>query len=149
MSQPQDKDPVAVARGLTGSLEKMTAELVRLNKYGRTNRHLIVVTFVSITLDLILTLLLVFTYSTAHSAGQVAAAEHSNLLASCEVGNQFRAEQVTLWTHLAAVSKPPPHATRAQKAKDAQQIAALLRYIRKVFAPRDCARAFATSSPGR
>lgn len=148
MSHAQN-DPLAVARGLTGSLEKMTGELVRLNKYGRTNRHLILVTFASIALDVILTVLLVFVYGTAHSASEVATAEHSNLIASCEAGNQTRAEQVQLWDHLAQISTPPPRATKAQRARDAREIASLLRYIRHVFQSRPCQKVYATSSPGR
>jgi hypothetical protein len=146
VSQPQNEAAQA-ARGLTDSLKGMTRELARLNKYGKTNRHLIVVTFASIALDLILTFFLVFTYSTAHDAGQVASAEHSSLIASCVAGNQTRAEQVTLWSHLAAVSTPPRDATKAQRAKDEQQIGMLLRYIRHVFAARPCAQVYATSRP--
>lgn len=142
-------DPVTAAKRLAGSLDAMTAELRKLRAYGRTNRHLIVATAVSLLLDLGLTLVLIFTYSAARSAGQVATAEHANLIAACEAGNQTRAEQVLLWTHLAQISTPPPHATKAQKAKDAQEIAALLRYIRRVFAPRPCQQVYATSSPGR
>jgi hypothetical protein len=32
----------------------------------------------------------------------------------CVTGNEFRAEQVTLWTHLVQISAPPPHQTPAQ-----------------------------------
>ena len=142
-----DREAISAAKGLTGALEAVAGELKYLRNYGRTNRHLIVVTFASIALDLILTFFLVFTYSTAHDAGQVASAEHSSLIASCVAGNQTRAEQVQLWDHLAALSTPPPHETPAQKARGEQEIAMLLQYIRRVFKPRDCAVAYATSSP--
>ena len=152
MSEPQNEplnEAAQVAKGLTESLKGMTRELARLNEYGRTNRHLILVTFVSIALDLILTFLLVFTYGTARSASEAAAAQHATLISACQAGNQTRAEQIQLWTHLAAVSTPPPNATAAQKAKDRQQIAVLLRYIHHVFAAKDCAAVYATSRPGK
>src|SRR5262245_20121092 len=33
----------------------------------------------------------------------------------CQAGNEARGQQVTLWTHLIAISAPPPHQTPAQK----------------------------------
>ena len=56
----------------------------------------------------------------------------------CETGNGFRADQVTLWTHLVTISAPPPHETAVQKAARAKTVRAFLAYVRKVFAPRDC-----------
>ena len=60
----------------------------------------------------------------------------------CEAGNESRAQQITLWTHLVAISAPPPHQTAAQKAARAKLIAGFLAYVRQVFAPRDCAGNF-------
>ena len=56
----------------------------------------------------------------------------------CETGNGFRADQVTLWTHLVTISAPPPHETAAQKAARAKTVRAFLAYVRTVFKPRDC-----------
>jgi hypothetical protein len=56
----------------------------------------------------------------------------------CLTGNDFRAQQVTLWTHLVAISAPPPHQTPAQQRQRAAMIRAFLAYVRTVFAPRDC-----------
>jgi hypothetical protein len=60
----------------------------------------------------------------------------------CQAGNESRAQQVTLWTHLIEISAPPPHETAAQKAARAKLIAGFLAYVRQVFAPRDCAGNF-------
>jgi hypothetical protein len=60
----------------------------------------------------------------------------------CQAGNESRAQQVTLWTHLVAISTPPPHQTPAQKRQRAAQIASFLAYVRTVFAPRNCATSF-------
>ena len=57
----------------------------------------------------------------------------------CQAGNESRAQQVTLWTHLIQISVPPPHQTPAQKAQRAALTGAFLRYVRQVFAPRNCA----------
>jgi hypothetical protein len=56
----------------------------------------------------------------------------------CEAGNESRAQQVTLWTHLVTISAPPPHQTAAQKRQRAAQIASFLAYVRTVFAKRNC-----------
>lgn len=144
-----DREALDTAQDLTAALGKMAAEVKRLRTYGRHNRKFI---FFDIALTVLLT---VFGYLSVHAvnqasgARQIAAAEHANLVAACRAGNQTRAEQVTLWTHLAQVSTPPPRATKAQRAKDRQKIAALLRYIHKTFAAKDCAAVYATSGPGR
>lgn len=60
----------------------------------------------------------------------------------CQAGNDARAQQVTLWTHLIEISQPPPHETAAQKRQRQALIAGFLGYVRKVFAPRDCTGRF-------
>src|SRR5204863_8152593 len=60
----------------------------------------------------------------------------------CQAGNESRAQQVTLWTHLVAISRPPPHETAAQKRQRQALIREFLAYVRKVFARRDCAESF-------
>jgi hypothetical protein len=56
----------------------------------------------------------------------------------CQSGNEFRASQVTLWTHLVAISTPPTGQTPAQAAQRRALISTFLAYVRQVFAPRDC-----------
>ena len=56
----------------------------------------------------------------------------------CLTGNESRAQQITLWTHLVAVSTPPPHETAAQRARRAELTREFLAYVRQVFKPRDC-----------
>jgi hypothetical protein len=69
-------------------------------------------------------------------------ANRATVLQLCETSNGFRAQQVTLWTHLVATSPPPPRETPAQKQQRQVTIRAFLRYIRQVFAPRDCTANF-------
>ena len=60
----------------------------------------------------------------------------------CQAGNESRAQQVTLWTHLIAVSAPPPHQTATQKAARAKLTRQFIAYVKTVFRPRDCAARF-------
>ena len=58
----------------------------------------------------------------------------------CETGNGFRAQQVTLWEHIIAISAPPPRETPAQHRARAALLASFRQYVRQVFAARDCSR---------
>lgn len=60
----------------------------------------------------------------------------------CQAGNDSRAQQITLWTHLAQISVPPPHETAAQTERRLALVRQLIGYVRKVFAPRDCTANF-------
>jgi hypothetical protein len=60
----------------------------------------------------------------------------------CQAGNESRAQQVTLWTHLVAISTPPPHETPAARARRQKLTREFLAYVRQVFAPRNCAASF-------
>ncbi|HET9975282.1 MAG TPA: hypothetical protein VFQ68_44115 [Streptosporangiaceae bacterium] len=58
----------------------------------------------------------------------------------CQAGNESRAQQITLWTHLVAISATPPRETPAARARRETLTREFLAYVRKVFAPRDCGR---------
>ena len=60
----------------------------------------------------------------------------------CQSGNEFRAQQVTLWEHIIKVSTPPPHETAAQKQRRAMVVRQFTAYVHQVFAPRNCATSF-------
>jgi hypothetical protein len=60
----------------------------------------------------------------------------------CQAGNESRAQQVTLWTHLVAISAPPAHETAAQKAVRETRVREFLGYVHHVFAPRNCTASF-------
>ena len=69
-------------------------------------------------------------------------ASRASVVQLCQAGNESRAQQVTLWTHLVAISAAPARETAAARRQRQAVIAAFLRYVRKVFAPRDCAGSF-------
>lgn len=72
--------------------------------------------------------------------GQIRA--RASVVQLCQAGNESRAQQVTLWTHLVAISAAPPHETAVQQRQRQATIAAFLAYVRQVFAPRDCTASF-------
>ena len=45
--------------------------------------------------------------------GQIAS--RASVVQLCQAGNESRAQQVTLWTHLVQLNTPPPHETAAQR----------------------------------
>jgi hypothetical protein len=69
-------------------------------------------------------------------------ASRASVVQLCQASNESRAQQVTLWTHLIAISQPPPHETAAQKRQRQATTREFLAYVRTVFAPRDCAGRF-------
>lgn len=77
-------------------------------------------------------------YHLAVSAVQGELASRASAAQLCQSGNEARAQQVTLWTHIIAISAPPARQTPAQQRQRQASLAAFLRYIRVVFAPRDC-----------
>jgi hypothetical protein len=65
-------------------------------------------------------------------------ANRASVTQLCQAGNESRAQQVTLWTHLVQISAPPQHETAAQKRQRQALTRQFIGYIRQVFAPRDC-----------
>lgn len=130
---------------LPAALKDVRDELRRLNADGRRSRHLIWWLAVSLALDIALTVVVAVLAVEAHDAAataqgarQYAAAVHSSQIGACRIGNTLRAKEVQLWSHLASLSSPPPHSTKAQRAVQARRIAALLAYVRRTFVQLDC-----------
>ena len=67
-------------------------------------------------------------------------ANRASLTQLCETGNEFRAQQVQLWTHIIQISAPPPRETPAQHRTRVALLASFRQYLQKVFAARDCKR---------
>jgi hypothetical protein len=125
----------------------MTEQLRGVQRSVRRGRQIIAGLAASLVLDVALTAVVSVTAVQAHDASTRAAATVGDLraaqVAACQAGNQTRAQEVRLWVHLAAVSAPQPGLTPAQKARNAEEVAQLLAYIRSTFAPRDCRAAYA------
>ena len=74
-----------------------------------------------------------------------ATATAASVVQLCQAANESRAQQVTLWTHLVAISQPPPHETAQGRAQRHRLIREFLAFVHRVFAPRNCTQKF---SPG-
>jgi regulator of extracellular matrix RemA (YlzA/DUF370 family) len=147
--QTPDREALDTAKVLTDGMSDLAAEVKALHTYGRHNRRFIVFDVALTVLLTVVTVIAVHAGQSASSATAdasaartVAAAQHTNLIVSCRLGNQTRASEVQLWSHLAAISKPQPGTTPQQKAKSKRAITGLLAYIRRTFAPRPCAKLY-------
>ena len=69
-------------------------------------------------------------------------ASRASVVQLCQAGNESRAQQITLWTHLVAISAPPPHESAAQRARREALVRQFFAFVRKVFAARDCGANF-------
>ena len=150
MSEPvPDREALETAQALTEALTGTREQVAALTAAVKRSRRHIFALAVSLLLDVALTVVVAIFAVQAHSASTSAshadatvAELHATQVAGCQAGNAERAEQTALWTHLAAISKPPPHLTRRQLAANKREIAALLAYVKHTFAPRDCQKAY-------
>ena len=81
-------------------------------------------------------------YRLSVSAVQGEIRSRASIVQLCHAGNDSRAQQLTLWAHIVAVSQPPPGQTAAQQQQRRASIRAFMAYVHKVFAPRNCATRF-------
>lgn len=136
---PQPADHLARLEELSKAL-KQVAEDLRLERVawqkvadaGRRTRQLAIGLAVSFTLDVVLTVVVTLLSVSALNQG---ATLHASQLAACAVGNQARAQQVTLWNEVLALSAQSPHANQ-------QMDEAFKRFIMKTFAPVNCAEVY-------
>lgn len=77
-------------------------------------------------------------YLLSASAIHRAAATAASTLQLCQLGNESRAQQITLWTRIIVISQPPPHETVAQRRQRLAVVRAFIAYVHRLFAPRDC-----------
>lgn len=92
----------------------------------------------AIILAVIMVALTAGNYLLASSAVRKATANAVSVQQLCQSGNEFRAEQVSLWMYLISLSPPPPGETPAARAQRVKTIQAFTAYIHQVFAPRNC-----------
>ncbi len=152
----QDQEAIEAARGLTetlrGTQEELAAmrrELAGMNTYGHRNRRLIAGLAASFALDLVLTIVVAVFAIQAHDASSqarvaaaLAAQNHASALTFCRAANVSAAAQVRLTTYFVAITQPPPGVPGAQAKATRARDAALLVYVRRSFAPKDCAQIY-------
>lgn len=125
------KDPVATAQDLTETLKTVLAEMVRLRRYGRTNRKFVIV-------DVVLTVLLAGVGGLSVHAASQADQNRTAQIVTCQSSNQARAQNEQLWSYTLTLFKPRPGQTPGQQAQAAVALAALHAKVEQTFAPRDC-----------
>lgn len=130
-------NPMQTAADLTTALKGMTDQLADVKKTVRRGKLIAIGIIAGLTLDVALTVVVSITAVEASDAGARANATvaqlHSTQVSACESGNQTRAQEIALWTHLADLSITAKTTPAQRKADDS-----LLAYIRKTFAPKDC-----------
>lgn len=104
--------------------------IAELNTYGRQSRRLIRGVIISVAFDILLSVGLAFSLVNANEASRQAHAlavqNRANAIAACMAGNQVRANDITLWSHVLDLAKKTPQ-TEEFRA-----------FVKKTFAPRDC-----------
>jgi hypothetical protein len=146
-----DPDLSTQAARLSVQVEGLSGSVTALARKQRRDRALLVWVISGLCLSLVALVLVGLVAVQANNAAKNADAAHtlaeSNRNAarlSCEAGNQTRATQVELWTYVLTVSaQANPAPTRAQ----AERLAQFRTYIQKVFAPRDCSKPVAPTTP--
>lgn len=86
---------------------------------------------------------LLFTAHEVHNSN----ANHASIIQLCETGNDFRMQQRSLWQYLVLISSPPPNESPTARKERLAETAAFLRYVDKVFAPRNCQEISAGGNP--
>lgn len=130
--------------GMAGQLKATASRLDVAERAALRSRRVMAALALSLALDVTLTVVVTVFALQAHGASDRAAATaaqvHAAQVATCLSSNQTRAQEIQLWNHLAQVSaaSPAPHLTPRQLAQNKTEVAALLAYIRKTFAPRKC-----------
>ena len=81
-------------------------------------------------------------YGLSTAAVRRAVSSRASVVQLCQLGNESRAQQVTLWTRLVAIAQPPPHESAVARARRLATIRAFLGFVRHEFAPRNCTRTF-------
>src|SRR5947207_15942808 len=74
---------------------------------------------------------LLFTAALVHRAE----ANTASIVQLCESGNEARAQQVVLWTHLVVISHPPPHESVAARTRRVKTPREFIAYVRTGFKP--------------
>jgi hypothetical protein len=132
MTEPDARDPVAAAEGLTRTLQGLTEQFARLQRSERRWRLLVAGLSASLVLDLALTGGL--GYNTIRQNDTQSAA-HADVLKACALANADRVKDIAVWDDVLALAAPGRRA-------EAAGIAARVRAKDKL---RNCAALYATS----
>lgn len=109
-----------------------------IETYGRRTRHMAWALVLTYIVDIALTLTIVFLLG---AQGSQQSALHHDQLQACQLGNDFRAKQRTIWSDLfmvAGTTKHQPNQTPEEYARDQLLLRVFLTEVDKTFASVDC-----------
>lgn len=133
--EPDPRDTLRAAAALEGSMAGLRGEMAALRQRGKRNRNWIVGLAVSLTLDIILSVVVAVVAVQASQANDLAHQNRQSQVATCDAGNQARAVSVSLWNYVLDLSSKDPENQSPQRK---QQIEQFRSYMQGAYAQRDC-----------
>lgn len=127
----------AAAADIVQSIDGLREEVAAQKSYGRRNRWLIRVVIVSVILDFLLSLGLVFLFGRVQHAADLAREASSAQRVACLAGNETRAIQTDLWNTILAFPPPPGELPAAAVIRE-QRTEEFRTYIGQAFKSQDC-----------
>ena len=97
--------------------------------------------FISLIIDVFLTVGLAAVAIQARDTALSAARSQASIIASCQTGNEFKTTEAALWNHIIDLSANSPsqqNLTPEQEAQRQKILADFQTYLKTTFAPRDC-----------
>ena len=142
---------IAATRAVTETLDKINGNLSKIEKYGRRTRSITLSLILSLVLDLALTITIAVVtnsevmqtnalHNVTNNEISQTNALHNVQIADCRNANVIRAEQIQLWNFFIALaqSNPAPNRTATEVQREQREVATLLKYVDKTFAPQKC-----------
>lgn len=126
---------IALAEQTAGTQAEIVRQQAENTGTVATLRKVTIGLAVSLAVDITLTVVVLFL--TGHQA-DLTHAIHKSQLASCAIGNDFRARQAQVWEHVLAVSTPPANETPAERTARLAKVDAFRVYVARQFHPVDC-----------
>lgn len=103
--------------------------------YGRRNRKLIWLSWLSIIFDLILTLAVIYFANQSIISRNRIESTHISVVANCQAGNNFRKDNLKLWNYVLAVPSPTPRTEQQEQTRTDFR-----KFVNKTFELRDCSK---------
>lgn len=106
---------------------------------AKRRRRQIIALAISLVVDCLLTIGFGFLAIQARDTANEVQKNQASIISSCQVGNEFRKTEASLWEHIIAIQPVDQgQLTPAQQAQRDKTIADFQQYLKTTFAPRDC-----------
>lgn len=107
-----------------------------LIKADQRRRGQILLLFISIAFDLILSIFLAFGWQANHQLALRAESNHDAIVRSCETSNEARAKNKELWTYI--LSLPPSNDGKASTPEQQKRVEDFKAFLDDTFKIRNC-----------